>query len=73
MGQRSGLIKVLREAISRDRSAIESLKRGTFWVLGIRDGTVVNRNDEIIANAEARIVQNQVVLEACERADAKGS
>jgi hypothetical protein len=73
MGQRSGLIKVLREAISRDRSAIESLKKGTFWVLGIRDGTLVNRNDEVIADTEARIAHDQVVLEACERADAKGS
>jgi hypothetical protein len=73
MSQRAGLIASLREVIAREKLTIERLKSEKFWVFGYLNGARVNRKQEEIEDAQARIASNEVVLKACEKDDAQGS
>jgi hypothetical protein len=64
------LIASLREVIAREKLTIERLKSEKFWVFGYLNGARINRKQEDIEDAEARIASNEVELRACERDDA---
>ena len=73
MGPRAGLIASLRELIAREKLRIERLKTEKFWVFGYLNGARVNRKQEEIEDAEARIASSEVELKACETDDTKVS
>lgn len=73
MGQSAGLIATLREAIAREKLTIARLKSEKFWVFGYLSGARVNRKEEEIEAAEARIASDEVDLKAARDKDAQGT
>ena len=73
MGERSGMIKWLRQWIADDQNLLDSHKRFNWRVFRMVGNQRVDMTDEHLGDARSRMARNKNLLDACEKDDARGT
>ncbi len=73
MGERSGMIKWLRQWIADDQNLLDSQKKFNWRVFRMEGNQRFDMTDEHLGEARSRMARNKTLLDACEKDDAQGT